>query len=87
VKLLPFLREDVRPPEGREQVRIPKDVNFFQKAPEVKLSEGRATFGRSSERAFFASFGKWGTYVFQRKVGERRYSKAVASLRKLWASS
>jgi len=31
VKLIPILREDVRPPEGREQVRFP---------PEMKLSEG-----------------------------------------------
>jgi|NOAtaT_5_FD_contig_81_991966_length_1618_multi_3_in_0_out_0_2 hypothetical protein len=36
VKLIPFLREDVRPPEGREEV---------QKAPEVQLVTS-ASYGK-----------------------------------------
>jgi hypothetical protein len=69
VKLVPFLREDVRPPEGREQVRFPKDVlpsesftsggkgdlrvlrllRFLRKAGNVRLEEGRASFGEPSK--------------------------------------
>jgi hypothetical protein len=38
VKLLPFLREDLRPPEGREQVhQAARGDAFLRKPPEVKL--------------------------------------------------
>ena len=42
MKLLPFLREDARPPEGREEVQKAKEgkkLASFGKPPEVKLSQ------------------------------------------------
>ena len=80
MKLLPFLREDVRPPEGREQ------VHQAATRPEVKLSEGsrrkRNKFrkpkdalpslseGRASSRRKGRSFTSGGGRAFRRKPKE-----------------